>query len=113
MINTAIVQGTEMVTKDWTAIIEAASKSPLGILALMILVLGTLGIVFFKNADSKIKAVIYLAMLAGVIGYGVAVSRANSDVAKESSYRARVTVVDEHQTPVSDAKVWLPSEANP
>jgi len=106
VIITSIAQGTEMVTKDWTAIIEAASKSPLGILALMILVLGTLGIVFFKDADAKIKAVIYLAMLGGVIGYGVAVSRANSDVAKEASYRVRVTVVDEHQTPVSDAKVW-------
>ena len=73
MIITAILQGTEMVTKDWSGIIESASKSPLGILALMILVLGSLGVVFFKNADAKIKAVIYLAMLGGVIGYGVAV----------------------------------------
>src|SRR5271157_2256683 len=95
-----------MVTKDWSAIIESASKSPLGILALMILVLGSLGFVFFKDADAKIKAVIYLAMLGGVIGYGAAISRANSDVAKESSFRVRVTVVDEHQTPVGDAKVW-------
>ena len=89
MIITAILQGSELVTKDWAAIIESASKSPLGILALMILVLGSLGFVFFKDADAKIKAVIYLAMLGGVIGYGVAISRANSDVAKEASYRVR------------------------
>ena len=106
MITTALLQGPELVTKDWTSIIETASKSPLGILALMILVLGTLGYVFFKDADAKIKAVMYLAMLGGVIGYGVAISRANSDVAKEASYRVRVIVLDPHQSPVSDAKVW-------
>jgi len=44
---------SELVTKDWTSIIESASKSPLGILALMILMLGTLGLLFFKNADSQ------------------------------------------------------------
>jgi hypothetical protein len=106
VITTVLLQGPELVTKDWTSIIEAASRSPLGILALMILVLGTLGYVFFKDADSKIKALMYLAMLGGVIGYGVAISRANSDVAKEASYRVRVIVLDPHQTPVSDAKVW-------
>ena len=106
MITTAILQGTELVTKDCSAIIESASKSPLGILALMILVLGSLGVVFFKHADAKIKAVIYRAMLGGVIGYGTAISRVNSDVAKEASYRVRGIVVDDHQTPVSDAKVW-------
>jgi hypothetical protein len=96
----------ELVTKDWTSIIESASKSPLGILALMILMLGTLGLLFFKDADSKIKAVIFLAMLGGVIGYGVAITRANSDAAKDASYRVRVIVVDPHQTPVDGAKVW-------
>jgi hypothetical protein len=106
VIMTAILQGTELATKDWSAIIESASKSPLGILALMILVLGSLGFVFFKDADAKIKAVIYLAMLGGVIGYGVAISRANSNVAKDASYRVRVIVLDEHQTPASDVKVW-------
>jgi hypothetical protein len=91
--------------KDWTGIIQAASKSPLGILALMILFLGVLGYIFFKDADAKIKAVMYLAMLGGVIGYGVSISRATSNVGSES-YRVRVIVVDAHQTPVSDAKVW-------
>ena len=106
MTITAVLQGPELVTKDWTAIIETASKSPLGILALMILVLGTIGYVFFKDADSKIKAVMFLAMLGGVIGYGAAISRANSGAAKEASYRVRVIVIDAHQTPVGDAKVW-------
>ena len=101
----AVFQESGLVTKDWTAIIESASKSPLGILALMILMLGTLGFFFFKDADAKIKAVMFLAMLGGVIGYGVAITRANANSAKDASYGVRVIVVDNHNTPVSDAKV--------
>jgi hypothetical protein len=100
-----LLQGSDVMSKDWTGIIQAASKSPLGILALMILFLGVLGYFFFKDADAKIKAVMYLAMLGGVIGYGVSISRATSNVGSES-YRVRVIVVDSHQTPVGDAKVW-------
>ncbi len=100
-----VLQGSDLMPKDWTSIIQAASKSPLGILALMILFLGVLGYVFFKDADAKIKAVMYLAMLGGVIGYGAAISRATSNVGSES-YRVRVVVMDPHQTPMSDAKVW-------
>ena len=100
-----LLQGSDVMPKDWTGIIQAASKSPLGILALMILFLGVLGYFFFKDADAKIKAVMYLAMLGGVIGYGVSISRATSNVGSES-YRVRVIVVDSHQTPVGDAKVW-------
>src|ERR1035441_3608098 len=69
-----LLQGSDLMPKDWTGIIQAASKSPLGILALMILFLGVLGYVFFKDADAKIKAVMYLAMLGGVIGYDLVVS---------------------------------------
>src|SRR5271167_4863790 len=100
------MQESGFVTKDWSGIIESASKSPLGILALMILILGSLGYFFFKDADAKIKAVTFLAMLGGVIGYGAAISRANGTAAKDASYRVRVTVVDSHNTPVNDAKVW-------
>ena len=102
----AVLQDSGFVTKDWSAIIESASKSPLGILALMILLLGTLGYFFFKDADAKIKSAMFLAMLAGVVGYGVAISRANSTAAEDASYRVRVLVVDNHSTPVSDVKVW-------
>jgi hypothetical protein len=45
-------------------------------------------------------------MLGGVIGYGAAISRANGNLAQDASYRVRVIVVDNHNTPVSDAKVW-------
>jgi len=106
-VGTAAVflQDGGLVSKDWPGIIEAASKSPLGILALMILMLGTLGFFFFKEADAKIKAVMFLAMLGGVIGYGAAISRTNGTAAKDASYRVRVIVTDNHNTPVSDAKV--------
>jgi hypothetical protein len=106
VIAAALLQEGGLVTKDWSAIIESASKSPLGILALMILLLGTLGFFFFKDADAKIKAVMFLAMLGGVIGYGAAITRANGTSAQDASYRVRVIVVDSHNTPVSDAKVW-------
>jgi len=99
-----LLQGGPVPT-DWTGIIGTASKSPLGILALLILMLGALGYYFFKDADAKIKAVMYLAMLGGVIGYGWSISRATSNVGSES-YRVRVIVMDPHQTPTSDAKVW-------
>ncbi len=100
-----LLQGAGPMPTDWTGIIQTASKSPLGILALMILMLGVVGYFFFKDADAKIKAVIYLAMLGGVIGYGVAISHATSNVGSES-YRVRVMVLDTHQTPTSDVKVW-------
>jgi hypothetical protein len=58
-----VLQGPDLMPKDWTGIIQAASKSPLGILALMILFMGVLEYIFFKDADAKIKAVMYLAML--------------------------------------------------
>ncbi len=106
MATIAFLQDTGVMPKDWTAIIETASKSPLGILALMILVLGSLGFYFFKDADAKIRAVIFLAMLGGVIAYGAAISHASASGAKDASYRVRVIVTDPHQTPVSDAKVW-------
>ncbi len=100
-----LLQGAGPVPTDWTGIIGTASKSPLGILALLILMLGTLGYFFFKDADAKIKAVMYLAMLVGVICYGVSISKATSNVGSES-YRVRVMVMDTHQTPTSDVKVW-------
>jgi len=84
---------------DWTGIIQTASKSPLGILALMILMLRVVGYFFFKDADAKIKAAMYLAMLGGVIGYGEAISRATSNTGSES-YRVRVMVMDTHRTGV-------------
>ena len=106
MATIALLQEPGVMPKDWTAIIETASKSPLGILALMILLLGSLGYIFFKDADAKIKAVMFLAMLGGVIGYGAAISRANTGSAQDASYHVRVIVLDQHQTPVGDAKVW-------
>ena len=106
MATLALLQEPGVMPKDWTAIIETASKSPLGILALMILLLGSLGYIFFKDADAKIKAVMFLAMLGGVIGYGAAISRANTGSAADASYHVRVIVLDQHQTPIGDAKVW-------
>jgi hypothetical protein len=88
---------------NWPEIIEAASKNPLGILALIILVLGILGYIYFKDAAPGIKVAMFIAMLGGAVGYGAVVAHI---AIGNSSYRVRVTVIDAKNAPVSDAKVW-------
>jgi hypothetical protein len=96
---------SDLIPGNWPLIIEKASKSSLGILALMVLLLGALGFGFFKTAAVKVRVVIYLSLLSGVIAYGVAISRAAGNVSQNSSYRIRVVVIGPHQTPVDDAHV--------
>ena len=91
-------------SKDWGSIIETASKSPLGILALLILVVGALAMAFFRKAPNKIKLTAFLGVLVGAIGYGYAITQASSAQA-HASYRVRVIVVDADKSPVDDAKV--------
>jgi hypothetical protein len=57
-------------------IIKAASSSPLGILALLVLVLGALAYAFFKNASMKIRVGIFSALLLGAALYTAAILRA-------------------------------------
>jgi hypothetical protein len=103
MVCLLIVQGLAQ-SKDWGSIIESASKSPLGILALLILVVASLGMTFFRKAPAKIKLTAFLGVLAGAIGYGYAITQASS-VEAHASYEVRVMVVDAQGVPVGDAKV--------
>jgi hypothetical protein len=57
-------------------IIKAASASPLGILALLVLVLGFLAYVYFKSAPLSIRIGIFAALLLGASLYAVAITNA-------------------------------------
>jgi hypothetical protein len=88
------------------AIIKTASASPLGILALLILVGGALAYVFFgqRSTSERTRAIIFLAILTGIVAYGYAVVRAIPGNA--GIYRLRVTVVRPNGVPSEDARVW-------
>jgi hypothetical protein len=50
-------------------VIKAAASSPLGILALMVIVLSTITLAFFRNTDVRIKMTVFVLLLAGVAGF--------------------------------------------
>jgi len=57
-------------------IIEQAAKSPLGLFALMILVLAVLGYFFFKESSEITRLIIFIMMFSGVCIFGFAIFRA-------------------------------------
>lgn len=52
-------------------IITAAAKDPLGIVALVVLVLSVIGILFFRDASVKVRIVMYVLMFFGFSGFAV------------------------------------------
>jgi hypothetical protein len=62
--------------KSIPEIIKQASSSPLGIFALMIVVVGLLAYVFFKRAPIRIRVAMFSSILLGVVLYGVAITHA-------------------------------------
>lgn len=59
-------------------IITAASKTPLGILALMIVVLGVLAGMFFGRASVQVRVIIFVLIFAGAVAFGAAIVRTPS-----------------------------------
>jgi hypothetical protein len=57
------------------AIIAEAAKSPLGLLALMIISLSILGFYFFREASEKARIGIFVMLFLGVAAFGVSVAR--------------------------------------
>lgn len=57
-------------------IIGEASKSPLGLFALMILVLAVLGFFFFRKALERTRIAIFMLMFTGVVSFGIAIFHA-------------------------------------
>jgi len=60
-------------TKTLPDIIREAAKSELGILALLIVAVGLLAYVFFRQASERIKVGVFALIFAGAAGYGIAV----------------------------------------
>lgn len=85
------------VAKTVPDILKEASKSPLGIFALMVLLLGGLAYVFFRRANPRIKIIIFMVLFAGAVAYGVAVvnvPRSVDSPAPENSLVLAGTIVD-------------------
>jgi hypothetical protein len=57
-------------------IIKEASRSELGILALLIVSVGLLAYVFFRAATEKIRVAVFVLIFAGAAAYGIAVVKA-------------------------------------
>lgn len=57
---------------NWSTIISEAATSKLGIAALVVLVLFTIALYFFRNESVKIKAWIFGVLFSAGIGFGAA-----------------------------------------
>src|SRR5258707_9148296 len=81
----------ETALKSVPDIIKAAADSNLGILALIILVLTSLAILFFRKADDTVRVGIFVLMFAGLGLFGWAMIRANAQ-ANDHSEKVAKTV---------------------
>ena len=70
----------EQLTQNAPSIIEQAARSPLGILALMILALSALGFFLFRSASERTRAIVFALMFVGVASFGAATVRSASRV---------------------------------
>jgi hypothetical protein len=96
---TTLVSPSTDAVKTVPDIIKAASSSPLGILALIIVILGVLAYVYFKDAPVNTRVAIFAGLLLGAVLYAVAISKAvqaNSPgaVAPQPSQPIGITSVD-------------------
>lgn len=65
-----------MNTDNFADIIREAATSPLGILALIILLLGTLAFAFFGKSSEKSRLIVWMAAFCGALLFGFAFLRA-------------------------------------
>ena len=61
--------------KELPSIIEQSAKSPLGIFALMIVLIAGLAYRFFRNRRLNVQLLIFILLFAGVCAYGYALLR--------------------------------------
>lgn len=60
-------------TVDWGAIIREAAKSPLGVTALIVLVLGVVVVILFKDAGERYRLAAFVLLLLGLAGFGYSI----------------------------------------
>ena len=69
------MQVEQQAVQSLPGVIEAAAKSPLGVMALMAILIAAIAYTFFKEASSALKSIIFLVLFAGVVGFGFSVSK--------------------------------------
>jgi len=88
-------------------VIKAAATSPLGILALLILVLSGLATAFFKTAPIRVKVLIFVLMLGAAVTFGAVVLR---QPAAEAAQRDK-DVTPEPRPPAELGGLLLPQSS--
>ncbi len=64
---------TELI-KHAAEIIKQAAESPLGIAALIIIIVSVIAILFFRKSSEKTRMVIFIFIIIGFLGFGLAIS---------------------------------------
>jgi hypothetical protein len=96
-------------------IIGVAAKSPLGLLALMIIALAVLAFFFFRSSSDKIRTAMFVLLFVGVVCFGVAAVRS---IPSSTSYAERPptqesTGLKQTATEVPRVANRVPNEATP
>ena len=68
----------DSVADNAPSIIEAAAQSTLGILALLVLTVGVIAYLFFRNSGDRVKVGVFSMIFVGAAGFGLAVVGAAS-----------------------------------
>lgn len=77
-------------------VIQEAAKSPLGLFALMILVLAVLAFFFFREASERTRVAIFALMFCGVAAFGYAILRVIPDNLHQVCYEDMESVTNAH-----------------
>jgi len=108
MIQTTIERGLSMtgqLSSNTVDIIREAAKSPLGILALVVILIATLAIRFFppKKSSERVRVAIFGLIFAGVLLFGYTIS---TSLKAPDIFRVKVIVLSPEGMPTEDARVW-------
>src|SRR5579864_6647375 len=82
---TIVFQVSKEAIKSAPDLVREASKSPLGVFALIVLALSILAYIFFRKSPVKIRVGIFALMFIGATAFGIAVMRLNGDSLQISS----------------------------
>jgi hypothetical protein len=98
---------TKEVIKTIPDIIKAAATSNLGILALLIIVIGFVCYMFFRNAPFNIRVWIFIVVLTGVVAFGGATLQAQRQESLAELNRERERTQQEQQRRVQGLTLKL------
>jgi hypothetical protein len=66
--------------KNFPEIIKEAAQNPLGIAALIILVVSVIAISFFSKASEKTRIIVFICIIIGFLGFGLAIYLKSRDM---------------------------------